>query len=57
MKPRRFQSLRWRLILVYAALLAVLLLGLGLVLNLIIGRVLYSNELGAFQTEARAVVA
>jgi hypothetical protein len=33
-----------------------LLLALGLVLNLVIGRVLYSNELGAFQTEARAVV-
>ncbi|HEX6540375.1 MAG TPA: HAMP domain-containing sensor histidine kinase [Ktedonobacterales bacterium] len=52
----RFHSLRWRLILVYAGLLAVLLLGLGLGLNLIIGHVLYSNELGAFQTEARAVV-
>ncbi|HEU4783403.1 MAG TPA: HAMP domain-containing sensor histidine kinase [Ktedonobacterales bacterium] len=49
-------SLRWRLILVYAGLLAVILLGLGLVLNLVIGRVLYSNELTAFQTEARAVV-
>ena len=55
-KRGQFQSLRWRLILVYAGLLAVLLLGLGLVLNLVIGRVLYSNELGAFQTEARAVV-
>ncbi len=44
------------MILVYAGLLAVLLLGLGLVLNLVIGRVLYSNELSAFQTEARAVV-
>jgi two-component system, OmpR family, sensor kinase len=53
----RFQSLRWRLILVYGGLLAVLLLGLGLVLNLVIGHVLYSNELSAFQTEARAVVA
>lgn len=53
----RYQSLRWRLIFVYAGLLAVLLLGLGLVLNLVIGRVLYSNELSAFQTEARAVVA
>jgi signal transduction histidine kinase len=52
----RFHSLRWRLILVYAGLLAVILLGLGLVLNLVIGRVLYSNELTAFQTEARAVV-
>ena len=51
-----FHSLRWRLILVYAGLLAVILLGLGLVLNLVIGRVLYSNELTAFQTEARAVV-
>lgn len=51
-----FRSLRWRLILVYAVLLAVLLLTLGLVLNLIIGHVLYSNELGAFQTESRAVV-
>ena len=55
-KQGRFQSLRWRLILVYGGLLAVLLLTLGLVLNLVIGRVLYSNELGAFQTEARAVV-
>ena len=58
-RPKRrgqFHSLRWRLILVYAGLLAVLLLGLGLVLNLVIGRVLYSNELSAFQTEARAVV-
>jgi signal transduction histidine kinase len=54
--PGRFKSLRWRLILVYAALLAVLLLGLGLVLNLVIGHVLYTNELGAFQTESRAVV-
>lgn len=53
----RYQSLRWRLIFVYAGLLAVLLLGLGLVLNLVIGHVLYSNELSAFQTEARAVVA
>jgi two-component system OmpR family sensor kinase len=52
----RFHSLRWRLILVYAGLLAVILLGLGLILNLVIGRVLYSNELTAFQTEARAVV-
>jgi signal transduction histidine kinase len=34
----------------------VILLGLGLVLNLVIGHVLYSNELTAFQTEARAVV-
>ena len=51
-----FHSLRWRLILVYAGLLAVILLGLGLVLSLVIGRVLYSNELTAFQTEARAVV-
>ncbi|HKW23302.1 MAG TPA: hypothetical protein VJO13_18100, partial [Ktedonobacterales bacterium] len=51
-----FHSLRWRLIFVYAGLLAVILLGLGLVLNLVIGRVLYSNELTAFQTEARAVV-
>ncbi|HEX5546677.1 MAG TPA: HAMP domain-containing sensor histidine kinase [Ktedonobacterales bacterium] len=58
-RPRRsgrFHSLRWRLILVYAGLLAVILLGLGLVLNLVIGHVLYSNELTAFQTEARAVV-
>ncbi|HET9981172.1 MAG TPA: HAMP domain-containing sensor histidine kinase [Ktedonobacterales bacterium] len=55
-KQGRFQSLRWRLILVSGGLLAVLLLALGLVLNLVIGRVLYSNELGAFQTEARAVV-
>ncbi|HEU5347335.1 MAG TPA: HAMP domain-containing sensor histidine kinase [Ktedonobacterales bacterium] len=55
-RPRWRHSLRWRLIFVYAGLLAVLLLGLGLVLNLVIGRVLYSNELSAFQTEARAVV-
>ncbi|HEX5156866.1 MAG TPA: HAMP domain-containing sensor histidine kinase [Ktedonobacterales bacterium] len=55
-RPGWFHSLRWRLILVYAGLLAVILLGLGMVLNLVIGRVLYSNELTAFQTEARAVV-
>lgn len=56
-QPGQFSSMRWRLIFVYAGLLAALLLVLGLVLNAIIGRVLYTNELSAFQTEARAVVA
>jgi two-component system, OmpR family, sensor kinase len=55
-RPGQFSSMRWRLFFVYAGLLAVLLLVLGLVLNAVIGRVLYTNELSAFQTEARAVV-
>jgi signal transduction histidine kinase len=42
--------------LTYGGLLAALLLILGVVLSLLIGRVLYTNELSTFQNEARAIV-
>lgn len=52
--PRWTRTLRWRLTLTYAALLVVLLLTLGLVLNLTISRTLYSGELDRVNTEAQA---
>ena len=54
---RWMRTLRWRLTLTYAALLVVLLLALGVVLNLTISRTLYSEELDRVMTEARAAVA
>src|SRR5215469_13169953 len=45
------RTLRWRLTLTYAALFAVLLVVLGLVLNGIIGRVLYAEDLQSFRTD------
>src|SRR5262245_8627932 len=52
----RFRGLRARLVFTYGALLAVLLLILGVVLSLLISRVLYTNELSTFQNETRAIV-
>ena len=51
------RSLRWRLVLAFGGLLALLLLLLGLVLNTVIGRVLYSEELDRFKSEAQSLVA
>ncbi len=54
--PRWTRTLRWRLTLTYAALLIVLLLALGLVLNLTISRTLYNGELDRVNTEAQAAI-
>ena len=51
------RSLRWRLTLTLGGLLALLLILLGLVLNAVIGRVLYSEELDRFQSETQSLVA
>lgn len=55
--PRWMHTLRWRLTLTYAALLIVLLLGLGVVLNLTISRTLYGGELDRISIEAQAAIA
>lgn len=58
-RPRRFgwlRTLRWRLTLFYAGMLAVLVLVLGLALNLIVGVVLYADELKSFHTQAKITV-
>jgi two-component system, OmpR family, sensor kinase len=49
--------LRWRLAAFYVGTLAVLVLVLALALNLIIGTVLYNEELASFQTQSRLTVA
>ena len=51
------RSLRWRLTLMLSGLLALLLILLGLVLNAVIGRVLYTDELDRFQSETQALIA
>ncbi len=59
--PRRgllgfVRTLRWRLALTYAGLFAVLLLVLGVALNGIISRVLYSEDLASVRTDATSTV-
>jgi two-component system, OmpR family, sensor kinase len=53
---RWMRTLRWRLTLIYAGTLLLLLLALGVVLNGVIGRVLYSEDQVRLSTEARAAV-
>ncbi len=55
-RPRR-RGLRWRLLLTFGALLAGLLLVLGIVLDVFLGQVLYRTELSAFQNDVKATVA
>ena len=50
------RTLRWRLILTYALLLAMMLVLLGVALNLFIARALYATEFSFFQNEALASV-
>ncbi len=50
------RTLRWRLILTYALLLALMMALLGIALNLFIARTLYATEFGFFQNEAVAAV-
>ncbi len=50
------RTFRWRLTLFYAGMLAVLVLVLGLALNLIVGVVLYSDELKSFHSQAKVTV-
>ncbi len=50
------RTLRWRLILTYALLLALMLVLLGVALNLFIARALYATEFSVFQNEALASV-
>jgi two-component system OmpR family sensor kinase len=52
-----FVSLRARLTLTYVAVLVVVLLILGIVLNLVVGQVLYAGEQATFVRDARAAVA
>jgi signal transduction histidine kinase len=54
---RRLRTLRWRLALVYAGILTLLVLGLGLALNVVVSRVLFNSELTSFATESRIIVA
>ena len=51
------RTLRWRLILTYSVLLALLLLTLGVALNVTISRTLYRTDFGVFQGEATTGVA
>lgn len=51
------RTLRWRLALMNAALVLVLLLCFSLVLNAATTRILYDNEFSVFQSEAKAAVA
>jgi signal transduction histidine kinase len=51
------RMLRWRLAAFYVGTLAALVIVLGLALNLIIGRVLYNEELASFQAQSRLTVA
>src|SRR5689334_15013154 len=53
---RWLRTLRWRLALTYAIVFGVLLVLLGLTLNGILSRVLYTEELDRFQSEATATV-
>jgi two-component system OmpR family sensor kinase len=50
------RTLRWRLALSFAGLFAVLLVALGLALNVILGRVLYSEDLQSFKADTVATV-
>jgi two-component system, OmpR family, sensor kinase len=50
------RTLRWRLIMTYALLLALMLVLLGVALNLFIARALYATEFSFFQNEAQASV-
>jgi two-component system, OmpR family, sensor kinase len=50
------RTLRWRLIMTYALLLALMLVLLGVALNLFIARALYATEFSFFQNEALASV-
>jgi two-component system OmpR family sensor kinase len=50
------RTLRWRLILAYGIVLGLMLLLLGVALNLVIARTLYTSEFGFFQSEAVAAV-
>ncbi|HEY7849284.1 MAG TPA: hypothetical protein VIC27_04420, partial [Ktedonobacterales bacterium] len=50
------RTLRWRLILTYALLLALTMVMLGVGLNLFIARALYATEFSFFQNEAVASV-
>jgi signal transduction histidine kinase len=50
------RSLRVRLTLVYAGMLAVLALVLGLVLNVVVGAVLYRQDMQSFRTAAQVTI-
>ena len=50
------RTLRWRLILTYALLLGLTMVVLGVALNVVIARTLYTSEFGFFQNEAVAAV-
>ena len=50
------RTLRWRLIVTYAGLLACLLVVLAIVLDLVMGRVLYTTELSAVSVDFRASI-
>ncbi|HKV83931.1 MAG TPA: HAMP domain-containing sensor histidine kinase [Ktedonobacterales bacterium] len=55
--PLRFlRTLRWRLALTYAALLAVLLVILGVTLTVLISQVLYREDLARLETESRSTL-
>lgn len=53
---RPVASLRTRLTLTYVGVLAALLLILGIVLNVIVGQVLYTNEFNTFTRDARVAI-
>src|SRR5579859_2816107 len=50
------RTLRWRLTLAYAGALAALALVLGLVLNALVGNLLYREEFTTFQNESRVTI-
>ncbi|HET9110931.1 MAG TPA: HAMP domain-containing sensor histidine kinase [Ktedonobacterales bacterium] len=50
------RTLRWRLILTFATLLGLTLVVLGVALNVLIARALYTTEFGFFQNESLAAV-
>ncbi len=50
------RTVRWRLIISYAIILLVTLVGLGVALNVFISRTLYASEFTFFQSEAVAAV-
>ena len=50
------RTLRWRLILTFATLLGLTLVLLGVALNVLIARALYTTEFGFFQNESLAAV-
>ena len=56
--PLRFlRTLRWRLALIYTALLAALLVTLGIALTVLISQILYREELSRLETESRTTLA